>query len=102
MKICGWRRSISYRAVVPVLAWPAMKKSGTRPGGRGVGGTSRSVKSVIAPQAHQVAVEVLAERDHLVLVAAAQLTHQLLIGRLWLAEDEIALHGVERPAAWPG
>ena len=29
MKICGWRRSISYSAVVPPLGWPTMKKSGT-------------------------------------------------------------------------
>src|SRR5579872_1972612 len=30
MNTCGWRRSISYSAVVPDLACPTMKKSGIR------------------------------------------------------------------------
>src|SRR5271165_3487564 len=37
-----------------------------------------SVDPVIAPQAHQVTVEVLAERHHLSLEAAAQFRHHAL------------------------
>src|ERR1700689_1245560 len=34
MNMAGWRRSMSDSAVVPLLGWPTMKKSGTRPGAR--------------------------------------------------------------------
>ena len=43
-----------------------------------------SVELVIAPQAHEIAIEVLAERDDLALEATAQLEHHALVGRLRL------------------
>src|SRR5947209_5818819 len=77
MKICGWRRSISYSAVVPLLCWPTTKKSGILPrwSCRGC-----SVEVVIAPQRDEVAAEVLADCHDLMLEAPAQLEHQGLVG----------------------
>src|SRR6266566_9175688 len=77
MKICGWRRSISYSAVVPLLCWPTIKKSGTLPrcSCRGC-----SVGVVIAPQRDEIATEVLADGHDLMLEAPTQLEHQGLVG----------------------
>ncbi len=87
MKICGWRRSISYSAVVPLLGLPDDEEVGHPLGSRRVrrirwlnaplrharSRACRSVEAVIAPQAHQVALQVLAQRRHLGREAPAQL-----------------------------
>src|SRR5580704_8674639 len=69
-----------------------MKKSGTRP-------TPRSGEIVISPQLHEVTIEVLAERHHLTLEAAAQLPHQLLVGWGWSSEHHPSPRGLQRPGA---
>src|SRR2546421_2431217 len=83
----GWRRSISYNAVVPHLGWPTTKKSGTLVA-TGAPAAGSSVERVIAPQGYQITIQVLAERNHLWTVATAQLTHEALVGRLRPTEDD--------------
>src|SRR5438270_2266039 len=70
-----------------------MKKSGVR--------TSGSAELIVAPQAHQVAAEVLAQRDHLGLEAAAQLEHERLVDRLGLREHGATADPPEGAAADP-
>src|SRR3954447_8948868 len=98
MRPCGWGRSIWVSAVVPLLGWPTTKKSGTRaPGARA--GSAVSVKVLIAPQRDEVAADVLPERGDLVLVAAPQLAHELLVRRRGLAVDDLALERVVQAPA---
>src|SRR5580704_2646376 len=72
-----------------------MKKSGTRPRRS----LSRSapvglLDVTVAPQADEVAAEILTERDHLALERTAQLPHQLLVSRGRRTVDDAA---AERP-----
>src|ERR1700733_12390216 len=85
MYICGCARSISYSAVVPHFGCPTMKKSGTRPPACPLSASSPEV--LIAPQADEIAVEILAQGEHLGLEAPSQLEHQPLVRRWRLAED---------------
>src|SRR5579871_5438516 len=98
MKICGCERSIRYSALVPHFECPAMKKSGTR-APTGTASTDDSVELVIAPEAHEVAVEVLARGEHLSLEAAAQLEHQLGVGLRRLGGHDVPPGGMERSVA---
>src|ERR1019366_5027720 len=121
MKICGWLRSISYRAVVPLLGWPTMKKSGTLPWGaaicvstaatprpltvcdRAAEPSSRedSGDAVIAPECNEVPVQVLAQREHLTPESVTQLEHQIGVRLLGLGDHEAALNRFERGSADP-
>src|ERR1019366_817934 len=121
MKICGWLRSISYRAVVPLLGWPTMKKSGTLPWGaaicvstaatprpltvcdRAAEPSSRedSGDAVIAPEGNEVPVQVLAQREHLTPESVTQLEHQIGVRLLGLGDHEAALNRFERGSADP-
>src|SRR5271165_6818663 len=77
-----------------------MKKSGTRPlGSRSA--PAASAEAVIAPQRHEIAVEVGAEGLHLAPEAASQLERQLLVDRLGLAVDQTATGRVENARANP-
>src|SRR5271155_2396314 len=62
-------------------------------------GAPGSGETVIAPQRHEVAFEVLAQREHLCLEAVAQLQHQARIGRLRLAEEDAVSNCHRRLAA---
>src|SRR5436305_3502891 len=55
----------------------------------------RSVELVIAPQRHQIALQVLAGRDHLGLEAAAQLGHELVVWRSRISIHDPALYRVQ-------
>src|SRR5271166_368607 len=68
--------------------WPACAQSG-------------SADIAISPQAEQVAVEILAQRRHLVTEALAQLDHIGLVEGRRLGEDDVALGRVEGAAAQP-
>src|SRR5437763_1909177 len=75
------RSGASHVAVVPSLAWPTMKKSGTRPRWAGGGLAARSADALIAPERDEITPQVLAESLDLGLEAAAQEGHELLVGR---------------------
>src|SRR5271154_691286 len=55
-----------------------------------------SVKSVIAPQAHQIAIEILAERNDLPLETATQLSHEALIRSCGVTVYESAVDDPQR------
>src|SRR6202035_3240591 len=113
MKICGWRLSISYSAVVPLLACPTMKKSGTlcrRPSRAAAG----SLDAVIAPETDEIAFEVLAEGHDLGLEAPAQLPREALVrgrridihqaplgGRKGISAQPAGRHGLHGPLGRP-
>src|SRR5215813_13658664 len=98
MKMAGCGRSISYSAVVPHLAWPTMKKSGTAPTSPPRRSARSSLDVLIAPACHEVLPEVLAERDYLGLVARAQLRHQRLVERLGRAVQKPFVDRLDEPA----
>src|ERR1700722_50642 len=86
-----------------------MKKSGTTlpavgaagPADSARSGRSRSAEAVIAPECHQIAPQMLADRRHLVTEATTQSHHDLLVGRVGLAEDQTALNPVQSTASRP-
>src|SRR5271156_5177962 len=81
MPITAIRRARSPRGAPPFASTPASD--------------TRSVEAVIAPQLHQVPVEVLAHGFDLSPEARAQLSHQLLVRRRGPGEDQLALDRVE-------
>src|SRR5438309_9366586 len=114
----------------PPLPGAALHDTTTRPSGnaascarsarsRGLSPSAAFVRSpsspsgdvVIAPQGHEVAIEILAECDDLALEAATHLAHQLLVCRARLAVEDApsqSFHAVpaqtlrcDRPARRP-
>src|ERR1700730_10396669 len=75
-----------------------MKKSGTRRCEAGTG-ASGSAEAVIAPQRHEVTVQVLAERDYLVRKAPPKRERERVVRRGRLAMDEAPLRESERASA---
>src|SRR4051812_7543472 len=90
----GWHSSASQSAVVPHLACPTMKKSGTRPR-TAAGAEACSVEAVIAPELDEVPLQVLADRLHLGLEAAAQQVRELRVGRRRRAIHQAALQRIK-------
>src|SRR2546423_14324804 len=100
MKICGCAPSISYSAVVPLLGWPTMKKSGNRVPAR-LPLARASAETIVTPQRYQVAPEVFAERHHLGLEAASQRDHELLVDGGRVGIEDALLRGPHKPLAQP-
>src|SRR6476646_3556572 len=77
MWICGWLRNISYSAVVPLLGWPTMKKSGVLLRGGLCAAADRSADAVMARSVNVVlspkppcrrGAELVQELPHVTLV----------------------------------
>src|ERR1700730_4459010 len=98
MKIEGCCLSISYNAVVPDLAWPTMKKSGSLLT-VAAEASCRSADAVIAPERDEIAPEILAQRFDLALVAPAQLEHELVVWRMGIAVEHPIARRDERAAS---
>src|ERR1700751_6426816 len=91
---------MSYRAVVPLLGLPTMKKSGN-PGRTSLDSARASVEVLIAPEADEVASQIFTQGDDLRAEAMTQLRHELGVFGCRLSVYEPVLRRSQGVAAKP-